>query len=93
MTITVNMSYRTSMKIFAQNKARRKFCKCKLLANALDEKYPSSLVLRYACKTFSKPSAYNQVLFHKTCRRVNFDLRVFFTKFANSQVFAILAEF
>ena len=29
MTITVNISYRTSMKIFAQNKARRKFYKCK----------------------------------------------------------------
>ena len=51
MTITVNISYRTSIKIFAQNKARRKFCKCKLLANAFDEKCPSSLVLRFAYKT------------------------------------------
>ncbi len=28
----------------------------------------NSLVLRCACKAFSEPSAYNQVLFHKTCR-------------------------
>ena len=49
-------------------------------------------MLRFACKTFSKPSAYNQVLFHKTCKRVNFDLRVFFTRFANSQVFAIFGQ-
>ena len=34
---------------------------------ALDRNCPDSLVLRYACKTLSKPSAYNQVLFHKTC--------------------------
>ena len=27
----------------------------------------NSLVLRFACKAFRKPSVFNQVLFHKTC--------------------------
>ncbi|MEE0879391.1 MAG: hypothetical protein UH788_08970, partial [Treponemataceae bacterium] len=43
------------------------------------EKSPNSLVLRYACKAFSKPLAYNQVLFHKTCQLVLFRLRQFFS--------------
>ena len=55
------------------------FCKiiCTKRKLALAEKSPNSLVLRYACKAFSKPSAYNQVLLFKTCR-LFFCLRVFF---------------
>ena len=37
------------------------------------------LVLRFACKAFSKPSAYNQVLFYKTCQFGYFRLRHFFS--------------
>ena len=34
------------------------------------------VVLHYVCKTLSKPSAYNQVLLHKTCGCI-FGLRLF----------------
>ena len=46
--------------------------------NALSPNCPASLVLHFVCKALSKPSAYNQVLFHKTCD-CQFGLTHFFT--------------
>ena len=49
---------------------------------------PRSLVLRYACKALSKPSAYNHVLFHKTCGYLF--LHKNFYQFVNSQIIFVL---
>ena len=75
--------------IFFQNKARRKFCKCKnwyknrieivFLAdsykNPFDRKSPATCGSSF--QSFSKPSAYNQVLFHKTCWSISILTYVF----------------
>ena len=51
------------------------------------------LVLSYACKAFSEPSAYNQVLFHKTCRLVIFFATpVFFCTICILQTYSITLE-
>ena len=71
-------------------KGRKRSCLlAELYKKVLSPKnHPRSLVLRYACKALSKPSAYNQVLFHKTCAYVF--LHKNFYQFVNKQIIFVL---
>ena len=91
----------SKIKTFAQNKARWNFVNAEIdtkiaewivyLQNSYKNPFDRKSLATYGSsfQSFSKPSAYNQVLFHKTCRRINFPLRVFFTRFTSIHFAAI----